>query len=234
MQKVNVRIVKLTVSLGLIAGCSAALMAKVYVFTQGPIAARALENTNKALEKLLPEFDNQPAEETVTLNSPDGLTVTFYPGRKGDEPVGTAAEIVTGEGFSGNITVMAGLDRKGRVTTVLVTRHSETPGLGSVVAERKRKKTILNLFDEPKTGLPPNSVLDQLNGLSGMKVDAVTGATWTHPEGEWTLRKDGGSLDAVTGATITSRAVVGAGHQIALTFANHHEVLLGGNDGVLE
>ncbi len=226
MQKVKVSIVKLTVSLGLIAGCSAALMARVYVFTQGPIAARALENTNKALQELLPEFDNQPAEETVTFNSPKNVPVTFYRARKNSELVGTAAEIVTGEGFSGDITVMVGLDGKGRVTTVLVTRHSETPGLGSVVAERKRKKTLLNLFDEPETGLPPNPVLDQLNGLSGMKADALTGVTWKHPEGEWKLRKDGGSLDAVTGATITSRAVVNAVHQIALTFTKHHLKLL--------
>ena len=226
MSKVKVSVFRLTLSLGLIAGCSAALMARVYVFTQGPIAARALENTNKALQELLPEFDNQPAEETVTLNSPKNVPVTFYRARRNGELVGTAAEIITGEGFSGDITVMVGLDCKGRITTVLVTRQTETPGLGTVVTERKRKKTILNLFDEPENGLPPNSVLDQLSGLSGMKVDAATGATWTHPEGEWKLRKDGGSLDAVTGATITSRAVVDAVHQIALTFAEHHIELL--------
>ncbi len=220
MKKVKVSIVKLTVSLGLIAGCSAAIMARVYVFTQEPIAARALENTNKALQDLLPEFDNQPAEETITLNSPKRFPITFYLARKGDALVGTAAEIVTGEGFNGNITVMAGLDPNGQVTTVLVTRHSETPGLGTVVTERKRKKTILNLFDEPKKGLPPNPVLDQLGGKNA--------------DADWTLRKDGGSLDAVTGATITSRAVVDAVHQIALTFAEHHEVLIGGNDGILE
>ncbi len=227
MKKVKVSIVKLTISLGLIAGCSAALMARVYLFTQAPIAARALENTNKALQKLLPEFDNQPAEETITLNSPKNVPVTFYLARKGEELVGTASEIVTGEGFSGDITVMAGLDCKGRITTVLVTRQTETPGLGTVVTERKRKKTILNLFDEPETGLPPNPVLDQLNGLSEMTVDSVSGATLTQePEGRWKLRKDGGSLDAVTGATITSRAVVGAVHQIVLTFAANHEKLM--------
>ncbi len=226
MSKAKVSVFRLTLSLGLIAGCSAALMARVYVFTQAPIAARALENTNKALQKLLPEFDNQPAEETVIFGSPKKLPVKFYLARKGDELVGTAAEIVTGEGFSGDITVMAGLDGKGRITTVLVTRQTETPGLGTVVTERKRKKTILNLFDEPETGLPPNPVLDQLNGLSGMAVDATTGATWKHPEGAWKLRKDGGNLDAVTGATITSRAVVDAVHQIALTFAEHHEELM--------
>ncbi len=227
VKKVKVSIVKLTVSLGLIAGCAAALMARVYLFTQAPIAARALENTNKALQDLLPEFDNQPAEETIALQSPKNVPITFYLARKDDELVGTAAEIVTGEGFSGDITVMAGLDCKGRITTVLVTRQTETPGLGTVVTERKRKKTILNFFDEPETGLPPNPVLDQLNGLSGMTVDAVTGATLTQkPEGEWKLRKDGGGLDAVTGATITSRAVVDAVHQIALTFANHHEELM--------
>jgi len=203
---------KLTVSLGLIAGCSAALMARVYVFTQTPIAARALENTNKALRELLPEFDNQPAEETVVFASPKGFPVTFYLARKGDDLVGTVAEIVTSEGFSGDITVMAGLDMSGCITTVLVTRQTETPGLGTVVTERKRKKNILNLFDEPETGLPPNPILDQLGGKNA--------------EADWLLSKDGGSLDAVTGATITSRAVVGAVHQIVLTFAANHEKLM--------
>ncbi len=228
MKKPNVNIPKLTISLGLIAGCSAALMASVYVFTQAPIATLALENTNKALRKLLPEFNNQPAQETIELQSPKNIPVTFYLARKDGELIGTAAEIVTGEGFSGNITVMAGLDTDGCITTVLVTRQTETPGLGTVVTERKRKKNILNLFDAPETGLPPNPILDQLNGLTEMTIDAVSGATLSQePEGRWKLRKDGGTLDAVTGATITSRAVVDAVHQIALTYANHNEELLG-------
>ena len=42
----------------------------------------------------------------------------------------------------------------------------------------------------------------------------------------WAVKKDGGNLDAVTGATITSRAVGGAVFAIAETFARNREQLL--------
>ncbi len=215
--KVNIPI--LTVSLALIAGIAAALLGWIYQLTLDPIAAALQAKTNAALVEVMPEFNNQPAQEAVEKNG-----VTFYIGRKDGQIIGFAGEIITPRGYNGEVTVLAGLDPNGSITTVLVTRQAETPGLGTVVCERKRPKTLSGLLKGVKeTGLPPNAILDQ---LSGRRVSAG--------DEEWMVKKDGGEFDAVTGATITSRAVINAAYQIAHTFSAQRDALIGGSMGVTE
>lgn len=197
--------------MGLIAGIAAALLAWVYQLTEAPIAAAMQKKTNAALSDVLPAFDNQPSEETINAGA-----VTFYIARKNGTVTGFAGETVTPKGYNGNVTVLAGLTPDGAITTVLVTQQAETPGLGTVVSDRKREKTLSGLIQGvTETGLPPNAVLDQ---FSGMKAAAG--------QSSWQVKKDGGELDAVTGATVTSRAVAGAVFTIAETFSKNRDSLM--------
>lgn len=205
--KVNIPV--LALSLALIAGLAAGLLGWVYLVTEAPIAAALQEKTNAALRDVLPAFDNQPGQETIVIGD-----VTFYIGRNEGKIVGFAGETITPKGYNGNVTVLAGLLPDGTLATVLVTKQAETPGLGTVVCERTRQKTLSGLIKGAKeTGLPPNAVLDQF------KNKPVAQAPWI-------VKKDGGTLDAITGATITSRAVADAVSTIAETFASQCETLL--------
>jgi electron transport complex protein RnfG len=211
MSSENVKITPLVLSTGLISFVATALMAWVFVVTEAPIAAAQQQKNTAALSQVLPAFDNQPLQEAVTLNG-----VTFYTARKDGQIAGFAGETISTKGYAGEISILAGLKPDGTITTVLVTKQSETPGLGTVVAERVREKTISGVIAGKKeTGLPPNKILDQFNGMK-----AVAGQT------PWAVKKDGGELDAITGATITSRAVGGAVFAIAETFAQNKEQLL--------
>jgi electron transport complex protein RnfG len=211
MSSENVKITPLVLSTGLISFVATALMAWVFVITEAPIAATQQQKNTAALSQVLPAFDNQPLQEAVTLNG-----VTFYTARKDGQITGFAGETISTKGYAGEISILAGLKPDGTITTVLVTKQSETPGLGTVVAERVREKTISGVISGKKeTGLPPNRILDQFNGMK-----AVAGQT------PWAVKKDGGELDAITGATITSRAVGGAVFAIAETFAQNKEQLL--------
>ena len=89
----------------------------------------------------------------------------------------------------------------GTIRTFIITKHGETPGLGSNAADRVRRKTLAGLIRGEKTppGLPPNRILDQYAGHSKSPKDQ-----WKQP---WKVKKDGGDADYVTGATISSRAV---------------------------
>lgn len=208
--KVNIPI--LSVSLALIAGIAAGLLGWVYLVTEAPIAAALQEKTNAALRDVLPAFDNQPGEETIVIDD-----VTFYVGRNHGKIIGFAGETITSKGYNGNITVLAGLRPDGTLGTVLVTKQSETPGLGTVVCGRTRQKTLSGLIKgEKETGLPPNPVLDQFKGKPVAQAP-------------WIVKKDGGTLDAVTGATISSRAVASAVSTIAETFMKNAETLKNGN-----
>jgi electron transport complex protein RnfG len=211
MSSENVKITPLVLSTGLISCVATALMAWVFVITEAPIAAAQQQKNTAALSQVLPAFDNQPTKESVALNG-----VTFYTARKNGQITGFAGATISTKGYAGEISVLAGLKPDGTITTVLVTKQSETPGLGTVVAERIREKTISGIIAGKKeTGLPPNKILDQFNGMK-----AVAGQT------PWAVKKDGGDLDAITGATITSRAVGGAVFTIAETFAQNKEQLL--------
>lgn len=207
----RVKILPLVVSMGLISCVAAALMAWVCLFTEKPIAAAQQLKSNAALRQVLPAFDNQPASEPILLGQ-----VKFFVARQNGKITGLAGEAVTPKGYSGNITVLAGIALDGTVTTVLVTQHAETPGLGAVICERIREKTLSGILSgETLTGLPPNRILDQYRG---MKAEAG--------QSPWQVKKDGGTLDAITGATITSRAVADAVFTVAQTFAQHREELL--------
>jgi len=87
---------------------------------------------------------------------------------------------IAGRGYGGAINMLLGVNAADRVTGVRVIGHHETRGIGDVI----------------ETG---NSVwIRAFNGLSVAAAPALA------------LTNDGGAIDAVTGATITTRAVVSA------------------------
>jgi electron transport complex protein RnfG len=203
-QKINIP--KLGLFLGVIAAVASGLLSFVYVSTAEAISLNLQKKTNIALEQVLPEFDNIPGDETVTIHSVEGWPVRFYIARKDDKVVGYAGEVITPEGFSGNVTVMAGLELDGTVSTVIVTANTETPGLGTSVTDRKVQKTIVDLLKggEESVGLAPNVYLDWYGSKKA-------GGS------RWPIVKDGEQINGKTGATITSSAVCGAVHAISKT-----------------
>ncbi len=211
-QKINIPM--LGAFLGAVAAVAAGLLALVYTSTAEAIALNLQKKTNAALEQVLPAFDNVPGEETIVLRSELDWLVKFFVARKGGEIVGYAGEVVTPEGFSGNVTVMAGLELDGTVRTVIVTANTETPGLGTAVTDRKVQKTIVDLAKGGKAaeGLAPNVYLDWYGGKKA-------------GESRWSIVKDGEAINGKTGATITSAAVCGAVHAIGKTAIDHIDEL---------
>ena len=214
MSAQQINIPKLGVFLGVVAAVASGLLALVYSSTAEAISINQQKKTNEALKQVLPAFDNVPSEDTVVLESPKGWPVTFYVGLKDGKIVGYAGEVVTPEGFSGDVTVMVGLNADGSVRKVIVTQQTETPGLGTAITDRKIKKTIVDLVKGASEliGLPPNHYLDQYDGK---KADGTV----------WAVQKDGGDVDAKTGATITSRAVCGAVYAVSQTAVDHLDEL---------
>ena len=100
------------------------------------------------------------------------------------------------------------------IGTVLVTASSETPGLGTVVTDRKQQKTIVDLFSgaEQEVGIVGNKYLDW---YTGKQAEAA----------RWAIVKDGDSVNGKTGATITSAAIGGAVHAVSKTAIDNLEEL---------
>lgn len=165
-------------SLSIISLVVAVLLAQVNKMTAKPIAAAKALKLENAIKEVVPEFDNNPVEEAYKMATSDGDSLLVYPARKGDEVVGFAVNTYSNNGFSGNIQLMVGFDTEDRVVNYAVLSHAETPGLGSKMNEWFRDTAR------------PNQVVVGRN-LS---------------EGNLSVSKDGGQIDAITASTITSRA----------------------------
>jgi electron transport complex protein RnfG len=211
-QKINIP--KLGIFLGIIAAVAAGLLSFVSSATAAAIKLNLQKKTNAALEQVLPAFDNVPGDETLTLHSEEDWPVRFYIARKDGTIVGYAGEVITPEGFSGNVTVMVGLELDGSVRTVIVTANMETPGLGTAVTDRKVQKTIVDLLKggAEAVGLAPNVYLDWYGSKKA-------------GESRWPIVKEGNQINGKTGATITSKAVGGAVYAIGKTCVDHIEEL---------
>ena len=207
-KKKQPNMIMLGLFMGVLGAISAGLLAGASILTKQPIKDAELRKTSSALKEVLPPFTNNPAAEKVTFKAANGTEVVFYLAKKDGKLVGVAGEGYSNKGFNGNVTAMVGLDPKGTVQKVIITKQGETPGLGTVVTDRKREKTIYDLFSDKKapTGLPPNKILDGFEGKT-----AQVGSPWK-------VKKDGGQFDFVTGATITSRAVTDAVYTVVSTY----------------
>ena len=154
--------------------------------TEEPIAQAKAKAKTEALAAVLPAFDNEPTTDSFRLlldGERDSLTV--YPALNAGEPVGYAIESYTDMGFSGRITVMVGIDLQGHLVDFSVLEMNETPGLGTRIYEwyRDAEKAI------------------------GIKDVRGINLTEEYP---LSVSKDGGKVDAITAATISSRAFLDA------------------------
>ena len=157
-----------------------ALLGYVYNIPKEPIALPKNLKQEMAVKDVAPEFDNAPIDEQYTVTVND-LELKVFPAKKDGKTVGAAVESKTKKGFSGEISVMVGFNADGTIRNYRVLSHAETPGLGSKMEEWFRA----DKGDQSVLGKNPAS--DHL-----------------------TVKKDGGSVDAITAATISSRAFLDA------------------------
>lgn len=160
---------------------SSAAVGYVNSLTAGPIdAAKQAKQVNAIREVIPGEFDNDPNADKWTVETPDGGKLEFYPAKKNGEPVGTAVKTYTNNGFGGQVWLMVGFNPDGTIANYSVLEHKETPGLGS--------KMDVWFTKEGK-----GNIVGKNPGANGLKVS-----------------KDDGDVDAITAATISSRAFLDA------------------------
>ena len=175
---------------------ASAVLGGVYAVTKAPIEAAQLAKINGAIGGVVPAFDNAPSDDKFEVEV-NGKKSVVYPAKNGGEIVGYAIEASTSTGFGGNITLMVGFTTDGAIVKTSVISHAETPGLGAKITESESH--FVTQF-EGKNPADPNFKLS--------------------------VKKDGGSVDAITASTITSRAFCDAVNTAYLAFceANKNNV----------
>lgn len=165
---------------------ASAAVGYAHTLTDGPIEEAKQAKQVNAIRQVIPgEFDNDPNADVWKSGTPEGDTLEFYPAKKNGNLVGTAVKTFTNKGFGGKVWLMVGFDPEGTISNYSVLEHKETPGLGS---------KMVFWFTESGKG----SIIGKKPGTTGLKV-----------------RKDGGDIDAITAATISSRAFLDAVNRAA-------------------
>lgn len=174
MAKKESTFLSMSLTLLIVAMAASASLGFIYELTKEPIAKSKQLKTEKAIEVVVPEFNNSPSAEFVMLAS-DKDSLKCYIAKNGDEIVGYAIETYTDKGFSGRFDIMVGFLPDATIYNTAVLKHLETPGLG-------------DKMDEKKSDFPIQFKEKNSDNFS-IKV-----------------KKDGGDVDAITAATISSRA----------------------------
>ena len=186
-----------------IAVLSALLVSVTAHLTRARIADNRAAQIMRLLDPLLPagEHDNMPYRDTTTAADPDRLgsaiPQTIYRARKGDTLVAAVLTVTAPAGYVDPIRLLVAIDRSGQVLGVRPLEHRETPGLG-----------------------------DRIEPARSGWIKQFAGRSLTDPSPEdWAVQRDGGQFDQISGATITSRAVVSAVHDALVWAAENPQII---------
>ena len=165
---------------------ASAAVGYVHDLTAGEIEKAKQAKQENAIKQVIPgEFDNNPSADAWKRQTADGGELEFYPAKKNGQLIGTAVKTYTNNGFGGQVWLMVGFNPDGTIYNYSVLEHKETPGLGS--------KMDLWFTKEGR-----GNIVGKKPGTIGLKVT-----------------KDGGDVDAITAATISSRAFLDAVNRAA-------------------
>ena len=177
MNKLAPSFLNIFLSLGLTCIAAGSILAVVNNVTSELIIVSQKTKIENALKVVLPDFDNHLVDDAFWVKLAEGDSLKVYPAKKNGETVGFAVESNSKNGFSGEIKVIVGLDTQGKLINYKVLAHIETPGLGFKMEEWFR---------------------------SDKNQRSIIGKDLSR--GSLRVTKDKGDIDAITGATISSRA----------------------------
>jgi electron transport complex protein RnfG len=180
-----------------------AILAFTFNLTYERIAQSEVTAKLKLINQVAPQslYDNDLVKDTITLPASVQLgteqDTLAYRGRLKGQPSILVLEAIAPDGYSGKIGMIVAISYDGSVSGVRVVTHKETPGLGDYIDYAK------------------NSWISLFSGASHQR----------YQEADWKVKKDGGQIDYMAGATITPRAVTKAVHKALHYFEDNRATL---------
>lgn len=181
MAKRESTFINMVLTLFAVTAIAATALGYVYDLTKDAIELAKLKAQAEAITKVLPAYESL-GESYKILAEAGGDSLEIFPAFNGENLVGIAVKTYTNNGFSGFISIMAGIDNSGNISGYEVLEHAETPGLGSKMG------VWFNNTEKPNQNVIGKSPITT----------------------KFEVSKDGGDIDAITASTITSRAFLEA------------------------
>ncbi len=191
------------VTLAAIAAVCTTLVATTYHLTKDRIAANERAFLERKLAPVLGSiaFEGSISESKRLVRAPHNLPgredALIYRVYSDGQPVAALFAVTAPDGYAGPIRILLGIDVDGVVTGLRILEHRETPGLSDKIEESKS---------------------DWVHQFAGKSLgDPVIE--------DWSIRRDGGEFDQLSGASVTPRAVINAVRETLLYFdANRDQV----------
>jgi electron transport complex protein RnfG len=174
----------------------------VYKFTKGSIDRAAAKTLTESLKLVVPQAARFSDRKECPL--PEGKAISYYEAyAKNGEVVGYA---ILGErqGYQSVLKVLVGINPGGIIQGIKVLQQAETPGLGARIDEVQTKETLwtylASLFKKHDAVVADQQpwFQEQYRGLSANELVLLKAS------------QKGRGIHAITGATITSRALTQA------------------------
>ncbi|EEX48217.1 MULTISPECIES: FMN-binding protein [Jonquetella] len=222
--KIKNETLMLSVKLGIVTALAGLLLGVVSTVTRGPIAREEAARTQAAMRAVLPKAD-QFEEHAIPAGYP--LVVALSMGKASGKTIGCNVT-VSSQGYGGPVVFMVGIDASGVIQGLKVLSHTETPGLGANASTQwfqDRFKNASGTVEIVKQAAEPS----QGGSSKSTEAQAVSSATTTAAGTASAIANEisnsddedsdapapapangaGGTtkVQAITGATITSRAV---------------------------
>lgn len=208
--------VKSTITLGALAAIAGLALGFVFSNTKPKIEALEKETSLRAIQLALPGY-TIGEEKFYTVN---GVRHSYWEGIKADNGTTTTgyAFVCESSGYSGIIRIMVGIDAARTVQGMSILKQTETPGLGARSVEVSTSSTFGDFVTgDVKDEDPTPWFQKQFFGLSlARPLKLVKKGDWKPAMAE-SLRA-GNEVTAITGATITTAAVIRAVEQGVATF----------------
>ncbi len=192
---------KTAAMLAIVALLAAALPIIIQQLLQERLTAAAQAQQLRPFHVLLAgvPYDNDLLQDTQRLSDSlisDDGMATVHRARWHGAPTALLFSLNAADSYSGQLQLLIGIRPNGELLGVQIRSHAETAGLGAEVAQQDSA------------------------WLRALIVTANTDGT------QLALQRDGGKLDQLSGATITSNAVIAAVRRTQQYFDRHRKVLL--------
>ena len=190
-------LVNLTVVLTIICSLAATALALVYNITKDPIAYQQRLKKLKAIKAVQPNYDNEPDQDFVDIS--------LEKNAEGDAGLTRFYLTKKGTDPTGVVFVVTAIGYGGPIDLML----GLTPD-GTITGIQ-----ILKHTETPGLGakITEEKFLQQFTAKNAQNTT-------------WTLKKDGGDIDQISGATISPQGVVKAISEGLILFSDHHDEIL--------
>lgn len=163
-------IFRLSAILLAITSCVALILGSVNALTYETIKLNSDNTVLDALASVLPDTKFKEVPFTDDVSGAPSKILSVY---KADN--GGYAGLVTSTGFGGPINLIVGVDADKKITGIKITEHTETGGLGSLIAEAPYTELFTGKYGTVKSVAHGTGTDDEIVAVSGATVssDAV-------------------------------------------------------------